>query len=716
MARILKALALLVITAVVVPVISAGTVLASFLFLPLPAALPEPRHEVDAQVSKVYDINGQQIGAFRRFEITQPVTWDDIVANPYLKNAVLASEDRRFYQHGGIDVRGTLRAMWADIRNAHTVQGGSTITQQYVKNAYVGKERSLSRKIREAILASQLDRQLPKDEILFRYLDQVYLGEGAYGVGAAAQTYFRKSVRDLTLSEAATLAGLIPAPSYYDPRTNPAGAELKRNLILKKMLDDRFIDQAAFDAAVPEHVVYIGNSAPPPPPVTAVYPREAERQQYPYFMDYVRRYLEAKYGQDAVYTRGFQIYTTLDPKLQQAAEQEVANTLNGAPPSVEMALVSVEPGSGYVKAMVGGRDFYAPGGQNNLALGGSTGKQPGSSVKPFILAEALDQGVSHERTYSGRNGICVSTGPKPYCPHNFGGENYGSLTLREALKHSVNTIFVQLIRDIGVEPTMDLARRLGLHSYVFDPKRHGYSIALGAQETNPLDMASAYGVWAARGMRADATPIVRVIDSDGHALEDNAKPKTRRVLKEEVADTMNSILQGPLQPGGTAAGKGLGDRPAAGKTGTAQDFGNAWFVGYTPQLSTAVWMGHRDDQKPMGPVKGVRSVVGGTWPARTWQAFMKRALDGKPIVQFNEPAPITEILDDAKRRARKGFDVGQHRSPLPEDDGGNLERQVPPPVVDPPTSTTTTTTTQFDFNPGRGNGNGNGNGNANGGF
>jgi penicillin-binding protein 1A len=712
MARLFKAFALLAVTAILVPVATAGTVLASFLFLPLPAALPEPRHEIDAQISKVYDINGQQIGAFRRFEITQPVTWEDIVANPYLKNAVLAGEDRRFYEHGGIDVRSTLRAIWADIRNAEAVQGGSTITQQYVKNAYVGKERSLSRKIREAILASQLDRQQSKDEILFRYLDQVYLGEGAYGVGAAAQTYFHKSVRDLTLSEAATIAGLIPAPSYYDPRRNPQGAELKRVLILKRMLDAGFIDQGAHDAALPEHVVFVAAGDPPPPPVTVVYPREEERYRYPYFMDYVRRHLD-KYGQDAVYTRGLQIYTTLDPKLQQAAEDEVAKTLNGAPPAVEMALASVEPGSGYVKALVGGRDFYAPGGQNNLALGGKSGafKQPGSAVKPFVLTAALEAGISPNRTYSGRNHFCLTSGKDPYCPENYGGTNYGTMTLREALKHSVNTIFAQLIKDVGVEPTMALAKRIGLRSYDYKPGFHGYSVSLGAQETNPLDMASAYGVWAARGERADPTPIVRVLDSEGHTLEDNTEPTTRRVLKEEVADTVNSILQGPLQPGGTAAGKGI-DRPAAGKTGTTQDNRSAWFVGYTPQLSTAVWMGHRDDDEPMGAVKGVRGVTGGTWPARTWQAFMKRALDGREVVEFSEPAPITAVLDDAKRRARKGFDIGTRRNPVPADDGGNLQRELPPPSVDPPTTSTTTTTTELDFGRGRRPGEGPGNGNG----
>jgi penicillin-binding protein 1A len=691
MKRLVKAVSLLVVTVLVVPVATAGTVLAAFLFLPLPATLPDARQSVDSQISRVYDINGDEIGVFRQFEITAPVQPGDIPT--VLKNAVIASEDRRFREHGGVDIKGTIRAFWADLRNGQTVQGGSTITQQYVKNAYVGSQRSISRKVREAVLASQLDRTVSKDEILFRYLNQVYLGEGAYGVGAAAQTYFHKSVRDLNLSEAALLAGIIPAPSRYEPRGNPVGAERRRKQVLGKMRDYGLITQAEYDQAIPLQVWF----GPPPPPgglVTVVQPREEQRARYPYFMDYVRRYLEARYGPDAIYNRGLQIYTTLDPKLQQAAEEEIRKTLNGAPPAVEMALVSIEPGSGWVKAMVGGRDFYAPGGQVNLALGGSTGKQPGSTFKPFVLAEALTQGVSPDKTYVGTNGLCVA---KDYCPHNFGGENYGSLTLRDALKHSVNTVFVQLMRDVGVEKTMNLATTLGLGGYAYNPKVHGLSVALGAGETTPIDMASAYGVWAARGQRADPTPIVRVLDSDHHTVEDNTKPKTRQVLREAVADTMNSILQGPLSPGGTAGGKGLAGRPAAGKTGTTDENTNAWFVGYTPQLSTAVWMGHRDDQRPMGTVKGVRSVVGGTWPATTWQAYMNRALDGTPVVQFNQPAPITQVADEAKRAARKGFDPGPARRPLPVDDGGSLSPDPAPPAVEPPTSTTTSTTSTTIF-------------------
>jgi penicillin-binding protein 1A len=687
MRRWLKAIALLVITVVAVPLTTAGTVLTAFLFLPLPASLPEARRSIDAQISRVYDINGREIGTFQQFDITNPVKPEDLPG--HLKNAVLAGEDRRFYEHGGIDVRGTLRALWADVRNGGTVQGGSTITQQYVKNAYVGSERSLSRKIREAVLASQIDRTYEKDDILFKYLDQVYLGEGAHGVGAAAQTYFRKSVRDLTISEAATLAGLIPAPSFYEPRGNPTGAESKRKLILQKMLDDGFITQVDYDAALPA-VVTLCQDTPPPGPATCVYPRQGQHWQYPYFMDYVQKYLESKLGKDAVYTQGLRIYTTLDPRLQQAAEEEVRNTLNGAPGEVEMSLISVEPGSGYVKAIVGGRDFYAPGGQVNLAtMIPGAGKQPGSSFKPFVLAEALEQGMSPEKRYSGRSPMRV--GDHDF--KNYGNEQFSSISVREALKHSVNTVYVQMLNDIGVEPTLDLAKRLGDTRAVYDPKRYGLSVALGAVEASPLDMASAYGVWAARGLRAEPTPVVRVLDGQNHTVEDNTKPTTTRIMKEELADTMNNILQGPLSPGGTAGGKNLPDRPAAGKTGTTQDNGNAWFVGYTPQLSTAVWMGHRNDQLNMGSVKGVRSVTGGTWPARTWQAFMKRAHEGLPVVKFTEPAPITKVTDEGKRTARKGFDVGVRRRPSPIDDGGSRRQDLPPPSVEPPTTSTTSTTT-----------------------
>ena len=707
----LRTAGVLLVTALVVPVTTAGTVFAAFLFLPLPATLPKPLAGVTAQISHIYDIEGKEIGQFRQFETTKTVSPEDIRANKYLEAAVISSEDRRFYEHAGVDPIGTIRALWQDARSGGVVQGGSTITQQYVKNAYVGNDRSLSRKIREAIVASQLDRQVDKREILYRYLSSIYLGEGAHGVGAAAETYFKKSVRDLSLSEAATLAGLIPAPSRYEPRGNVELAESKREIVLSKMLQQHRITQAEFDEAAAQRL-WLGAFGPPPPgqPVTVVHPREQERTSYPYFVDYVRRYIEAKYGAGAEYTRGLQIYTTLDQRLQMIAEDEVHKAIDGAPddPSkahggpLEMALVSIEPGSGYVKALVGGKDFYGEKGQVNLALGkagGGSGRQPGSSFKPFVLATALEQGVKPTKTYSGRSPIEIAG----HAFHNYGNSSYGTLTLKEATKKSVNTVYVQLIRDVGVKETMDTARRLGLESVPeFDPQKYGVSVALGALDTSPLQLASAYGVWADRGERAEPTPIVRILDNQGVVLEDNTKPETTRIVKEVTADTMNEILQGPLGPGGTAGGKGLKDRPAAGKTGTTQDNKDALFVGYTPNLSTSVWLGYRDRAAPLHNIKGVRSVTGGTIPASTWNKFMTRAHQGLDVVKFKEPAPITAVADDAKKKAHGGYEVGRRFYPRPTDDGGAQGEPLPPPSVEPPPSTTTTTTFLFGADTGNG--------------
>jgi penicillin-binding protein 1A len=688
---VLKAFAIVLVTAFFVPVASATTVLAAFLFLPLPASVPEPQRTVQAAVSRVYDIDGNLIGQFRQFDAREPVRPEDIPQ--VLKDAVVAAEDRRFYEHGGVDLRGTLRALWADIRAGSAVQGGSTITQQYVKNAYVGSERSLTRKVREAVLASQIDRQYEKDDILFRYLDQVYLGEGAYGVGAAAETYFGKKVQDLSLSEAALLAGIIPAPSRYQPRGNAAAAEAKRVIVLDAMLETGRISPEDHAAAVQQHI-HLEVFGPPPEgqPVTVVKPRETAQTSFPYFLDYVRSYLEAKHGEGVVYARGLDIYTTMDQRIQSAAQEEIAATLEGTPEELQMALAAIEPGSGYVKAVVGGRDFNGPGGQVNIAIprGGGSSRQPGSGFKPFVLATALEQGVSPDKRYSGRSGICFTA---EYCPQNYGGASYGNLDLREATKRSVNSIYVALIRDVGVEATMELAKRHGLSRSVHDPERHGFSVALGAEGTFPLEMASAYGTWAARGERATPTPVLRALDRNGEVLEDNIEPRRERVVSEVTADTMNEILERGFERGGTAAGRGLPDRPAAGKTGTTNDNKDAWFTGYTPQLSASVWIGYRQPEK-LENIKGVRSVTGGSLPAQTWQRFMQRVHDGLPVVDFTEPAPITPVADEAKREARRGFDPGPARRPAGTDDGGTAEEDLPPPTVEPPPTTSTTSTTE----------------------
>ena len=676
---------LVVITAVVVPLAGASTVLAALLFLPLPASLPQARPGVEALISRIYDINGNEIGEFRQFDTTKPVAPGDVPE--ILKQAVIAGEDRRFYSHSGVDVWGTARALWADIENQEVVQGGSTITQQYVKNAYVGDERTLSRKIREAILASQLDRQVDKDEILFRYLERIYLGEGAYGVGAAAETYFHKPVSELSLSEAALLAGLIPAPSRYEPRGNPALAEERRTVILDAMLEEEMISPDEHAEAAAQRVwLATPGATPPPGGVTVIHPREQAETAFPYFVDYLQRYLAERYGEDAVDQEGLRIYTTLDPRIQAEAERAVAETLEGTEPPLEMSLVAVEPLTGFVKGLVGGRDFASS--RVNLALGaagGGSGRQPGSAFKPFVLAQAMEEGISPTRTYSGRSPSIFGD----YEAQNYGGSSYGPVDLRTATRKSVNTAFVALMEDVGVPETMALAKRMGISTADYQEGTHGLSIALGSLDVAPLDMASAFGVFAARGERAEATPVVRVLDADGNVLEDNAEPERQRVLEEITADNVNEIMQGVLEAGGTAGDNGI-DRPAAGKTGTAQDNGNAWFVGYTPTLSTSVWMGYSDAPREMRNIGGVRGgITGGSLPAATWESFMRGALADVPVTDFTEPAPITDLADILRRRSRGGYDIRRVMEPRGTEAGVYVE-DLPAPAVNAPTSTTTT--------------------------
>ncbi|HUQ39163.1 MAG TPA: transglycosylase domain-containing protein [Acidimicrobiales bacterium] len=710
MRRLLRALAVFFLCSAAVPIAVTVTILASFIFLPLPAALPDAKPTVASQISHVYDAHGVEIAVFREFEQNIPVRRADIP--DFLVKAVIAAEDRTFYSHGGVDLRGSVRALWADLRNRKAVQGGSTITQQYVKNAYVGKDRTLVRKVREAILASQLDRQVDKDEILFKYLSTIYLGDGTYGVGAASESYFRKPVSQLTLSEAALLVGLIPAPSRYAPRGNPVTAEGKRVRVLGRMLALQMITAKDHADAVAQKL-WLAAQGPPPPGATVVYPPRQELTRYPYFVDYVRRYLVGKYGPATVFRGGLRIQTTLEPELQEAAEKAVRDGLAGTQHPLEMSMVSVEPPTGYVKALVGGRDFgssevnlalggcYRPAADvpvqvkatcwnNETVEGGGSGRQPGSSFKPFVLAAAFAEGFTPARVYAAPNVYRV-----PGCKtakgceiHNYEGASFGSSDLRRATHKSINTVYAQLINDVGVEPTARMAKRLGVTSAWYSPRVHGLSYALGTVDVSPLDMASAYGVFAARGMRARPTPIVKVVDRTGKVLEDNTQPNPSRALEEVIADNVTDVLRGVITSGtGTRANIG---RPAAGKTGTAQEYRDAWFIGYTPTLSTAVWMGY-DRPRPLHNIKGVRNVAGGTIPAGVWKQFMSKALADVPVTEFNEPAPIKPLADALKRKARSGFDPGTRRPLSPVDYGGPYEEQVPKPSATPPTSTTSTT-------------------------
>ncbi len=675
--RLPQAIASFVIVAIVLPIGVAGVSLASYLFLPLPTpVLPKPNPGPEAsRITHIYDAAGNQIGLLRKFDTKVPVQRADIPE--VLKQAVVAVEDKRFYSHSGLDVRAAIRAFWADIHGRSVVQGGSTITQQYVKQVYTGGERTFQRKLKEAVIASRIDRQLDKDEILYRYLSTIYLGGGAYGVGAAAEAYFKKRVNDLSLSESALLAGVIRAPSELEPRGNPAAAEANRVHVLDLMLEQGRIPQALHDQAVAEHIVNVGADPVPPGPATLVYPLELQSATEPYFVDAVRQYLSVKYGDDKIYKGGLKVETSLDPRLQNLAKSTVAKALDGTSSPLEMALVTIEPSTGYVKALVGGRDFSAS--QVNLALGacpaqqpttpptdgpvclagGGTGRQPGSSFKPFTLAKAFEEGIGASRVYSGPSSYTVPGCVGEFCTiHNVESGGYGAITLRSATINSVNTVFAQLIRDVGVKETAEMANRLGLTMVSPDGIRHsdnepyGVSLTLGAAETSPLDMAAAYSVFANRGLQMAATPVVKVTDSDGNVLEDNTKRKPKRVLSEAVADNVNDVLKGVVQSGtGTAAAIG---RPngTAGKTGTSEDFGDAWFVGYTPALATSIWMGYSDTRsRPLKNIKGVGVVYGGTIPAQTWHNYMSEALKDAPQADFAAPVALAGDLAVGARRA-----------------------------------------------------------------
>lgn len=692
-------LAVALVIVLATPLVAAGVVLATQLFVPLPAMIPEPEELEAIQFSRVYDVNGELIHTYKQFDQNIPVAPGDIPE--VLKKAVIAAEDRNFYGHDGVDIRGTMRALVTDVREGELAQGGSTITQQLAKNAYgVGSDRTVTRKVREAVLAAQLDRSLSKEQILFEYLSIVYFGEGAYGIGAAADVYFGKPVNSLNVSEAATLAGLIPAPSRFNPRSDPATAEIRRKSVLQAMLDEGLITQEEWQIAH-DAPLWLQSAGPPPGPHTLVVTPTIEGTKYPWFISYLTQYLRNELGnEDVLYRGGLEIFTTLDPQAQRAAEVALLKTLAGIDPvtrtdaagnevvhQMQMAITAVEPPTGYVRAMIGGRDFGFD--QTNIAVkgAGSIGRQAGSSFKPFVLATAFEQGVRPDAVYSG--------GPLQigdYAPQNYAGSVYGRMSLRAAMHKSVNTVFVRLMQDVGPAETVAVANRLGLEIPEIDPTRDGsgLSIALGSREVAGLGMASAYGTFANGGVRVPPTPVVRVFAPDGTLMLDRSEPEGEQVLKEATAGNVTDVLEGVLTSG-TARGKGIG-RPAAGKTGTTQDNRDSWFVGYTPTLSASVFMGW-DPPPPLDKsyrVKG-RDLTGGSFPAEAWQQFMLAALEGVPITDFSEPAPIRDVASEEIQRERRGFAPRTRMSGSGTGAGGPYLVGADGPVAPAPSTTTTST-------------------------
>ncbi len=691
--RILLACALAVI---IVPPVAAAVGITVLLRAPLPGELPDEPPAFEAVPSRAYDRDGNEIAVFRGFDRTVDIQpWD---VPQVMIDAVVAIEDQRFYQHNGVDIEGVARAARTNVEVGSVAQGGSTITQQYVKNTYLSGEQTFERKAREALLAIQLEEEMTKDEIMFAYLETSYFGAGAYGVGAASEVYFAKPVGELDLSEAATLAGLLQSPTRLSPREDIEAADERRRLVLQAMLDIDLISLDEYERQARRTLWSETDPSPPSGPVTVVAaPPPKGATKYPFFVDWIEAELLDRVGPDALYRGGLEIHTTIDPTLQAMGDAAVAARLANTEAPIDMSLVSLDPRTGQVLVMVGGRDYESS--QVNLATGGSTGFQPGSSFKPIVLAEAFRQGIPADalRPAPGTWVVPGCTGTK--CAiSNYDGSDRGEISLRDATVSSVNTVFAMLIDELSISSTAQLANDLGL-SRVDPDEPYGPSLALGSAETSPLEMASAYGTFAARGIRNEPIGILQVIDADGQILIDQQLRPGVRVLEANVADSVSDVLQGVVTDG-TGQAASLGGRPVAGKTGTTQSYWAAWFVGYTPSLSTAVWMGHIDGLASLTNVNGVGRVTGGSHPATAFADFMKAALADTPVESFVVPRPITAPASDTYRPLHERTIVGTRGQTVTVDPDcdGPCERSLipipdvsgPPPTTIPPATTTST--------------------------
>ncbi|MBT8239797.1 MAG: transglycosylase domain-containing protein, partial [Acidimicrobiia bacterium] len=608
----------------ILPPVIMGVAALTLLKAPLPGDLPDERPDLIAKPSVILDSEGGEIGLLRGFEQTVDIKQSDVPT--VMKHAIVAIEDKRFWEHDGVDLEGVARAARVNLEAGGISQGGSTITQQYVKNVYLNKDQTFERKAREALLAAELEQVMSKETILFRYLETSYYGAGAYGIGAAAEVYFGKRINEIDISEAATLAGIVKAPSRLSPREDVEAADERRRLVLQAMLDQGYIDAERFEQEAARTLWLVEKGDPPAGPVTVVVPLEAKgATDHPFFVDWVEADLRNRFGDDVVYRGGLTVETTIDPFRQARSERAVAERLGSTQYPVEMASITLDHSNGHVLAMVGGRDYDFS--QVNLAIGGSTGFQPGSSFKPIVLAEAFSRGLGPETIYRAPGSFVVPGCVGNQCTiENYDYKDRGRIDLREATWKSVNTVFAQLVLDVSTTDTVTLARQLGLHR--LDRNRdYGASLALGAAETSPLEMASAYGTLANRGVRVPPTGILRVRDDEGNVLLDNTNGLGQRVLDEAVADHVTDVLVGVVAEG-TGQAAAVEGHTIAGKTGTAQAYRAAWFVGYNPRLTTAIWMGHADKLASLRNINGVGNVTGGSHPARAFSEIMTAALVG----------------------------------------------------------------------------------------
>lgn len=567
-----------------------------------PIKIPEP--------STIYDINGTVIRGISENNIIN-LEREDIPDN--FTNAIIAIEDKNFYSHYGLDPIGIVRAVVTNIKAGKIIAGGSTITQQTAKNLFLTNERTWMRKFKELLYAFQLEREYSKDEILTFYCNSIYFGHGAYGLEAASRTFFARHAGELTLAQAALLAGITNWPAEYDPYINPDKARDRQKLVLQRMLEEEMISSEDMQIALDEELVY-------------------ESAQFisgdaPYFISMVTDYLIKKYDERSIYQDGMKIYTTLDLQMQDAANQSYLEGLKDRPSDLQAALVAVDPTNGYIKALVGGRDFInAP--FNRVFAD----RQPGSTFKPFMYSLGIALGITQADMFMCQEYEYKLINGDIYRPTDYGDKPFHNkrFTVREALAKSDNVIAVKINEIIGPEAVAAHANMFG-----FNDIKPVLSLPLGSNEVKPIELAAAYSVFASGGIYSKPIYIIEVKDRQGNVLEQN-QIEQKRVIAEDNAYIVNDMLKGVMQPGGTGAGlSSLFDRPAGGKTGTTDNFNDAWFVGFTPALCCAVWVGYDADK--------AANLTGGVAAGPIWANFMRQATAGMPYQDFARPANVELI-------------------------------------------------------------------------
>ncbi len=598
--RIVKTVAVLVLFAVLLFVGIVAGIVASY-----SRNLPDINRMADFQPSRstrVFARNGTQLANLYR----ENRTWVPIDRIPVqVRNAFIATEDRHFYQHHGVDFVGIMRAALADYRRQQ-LQGGSTITQQLARGLFLSNERSYSRKIQEALLAMEIERYYTKEEILERYLNLIYFGSRAYGIEAAAHTYFGTDIGRLTLAQTAILAGLPAAPSDYSPYVDLAHAKQRQAHVLDRMVEAGFITRGQADRAAKAPLQLIGER-----------PQGLQSYRYPYFTTYVTHLLEQQFGTQATFEGGLQVYTTLDPAMQDIAQEAVTWGVGRAVAegigAHQGALVAIKPSTGEILAMVGGATPFSLTNQFNRAW--QAHRQPGSSFKAYVYTAEIDSGKPPTTIVEDTPVSYPMGDGSRWAPMDDDNRFLGPITLRYALAQSRNVVAVKLAQDIGIERIVEYAHRMGVTAPL-DPT---LSLALGSSGVSPLDQAAGYATLANQGVHIPPSPIKLVRDTIGTPVLDNTYPQQSEVISAGVAYVMTSMLESVIKEGTGYPNADIG-RPAAGKTGTTSSFRDAWFVGFTPDLVAAVWIGNDNYSR-------MNESYGGNIPARIWARFMKKALE-----------------------------------------------------------------------------------------